>query len=148
MVETYQVQENEQLDDISKKFGISKEEIISVNDFISQTLFPGQIINIPSKINANFDYYKIKKGDTLYSIATANNVNVEMLAEINGLDTYEYLYPGEVLIVPKKNTGIYITSEGDTLRLVTEKTNSTLEELISNNKTIYLLSDQLLIYKK
>ena len=148
MVNTYQVQENEQLDDISKKFGIDKEEIINVNDFVSETLFPGQIINIPSKIDTEFDYYKVKDGDTLYSIASKNNVSIEMLSEINGLDSYEYLYPDQILIVPKKSTGLYITKMGETLRLVAENTNSTLEELIKDNASIYLLPDQLLVYKK
>lgn len=148
MITTYTVQENEQLDDIAKKLNIDKQNIINVNDFVNQTLFPGQIINIPSKVDINFDYYKIKKGDTLYDIATRNNTTVEILSQINGINSYEYLYEGEILLIPKEGIGLYITKTGDTLENVAEESNVSVDSLIDINSNIYLLPEQLILYKK
>ena len=45
------------------------------------------------------------------------------------------------------NYAYYITKEGDTLDLVSKSFNSTISELVADNKTIYLQEGQLLINK-
>ena len=52
--------------------------------------------------NDFYTTYEIKKGDNLYNISKEFNVNTKLLAQLNGLDLDDYIYPGQVLLVPKK----------------------------------------------
>ena len=65
-MDTYIVKENEQLSDIAGKFGISVEDILKVNNYNLTNLKPGDKINVPTRVNENFDSYVVKKGDTLF----------------------------------------------------------------------------------
>ena len=94
-----------------------------------------------------FDIYTIEKGDNLYKIAKEYNINPKLLASINGLNIDDYIYPNQELLIPKNGFIYYLTIEGDTIELVSNKFNISSEELINEN-TIYLLPDQLLIHKK
>lgn len=145
---TYVVQENEQLNDIANKLGVKVEDILAINGEDLSNLKAGQKINVPVKINKNFDYYVVKKGDTLYSIANANNIDLEILSEINGIEIYDYLYPGQIIMVPKKGTKAYITKLGDTLEKIASMAGVNPKELLDYNETIYLLPEQMVIYKQ
>ena len=92
--------------------------------------------------------YEIKKGDSLYKISKDFNVNTKLLAELNGLNLDDYIYPGQMLLVPKKDVSYYITKEGDTLKIVSSIFNVDESEIVNNNETIYLLPGQMLYYKK
>ena len=48
-----------------------------------------------------YEYYTIKRGDNLYQIAKNYNVNPSLLAALNGLDLNEFIYPNQVIMVPK-----------------------------------------------
>ena len=50
-----------------------------------------------------YDVYEIQKGDNLYQISKKYNVNTKLLAELNGLDLDDYIYPGQIIYIPKKN---------------------------------------------
>ncbi len=95
-----------------------------------------------------YTYYEIEKGDTLYQISKKFNVNTKLLAELNGLSLEDYIYPGETLIIPRKEVSYYITKDGDTLMTVSNIFSTNEEELIKQNKTIYLLAGQMIYYKK
>lgn len=95
-----------------------------------------------------FDYYTIDKGDNLYQISKKYNINPNLLASLNGLDINDYIYPGQVLLIPNKSYSYYITKEGDTLDMVSKTFNISNSKLIDDNKTIYLLEGQMLVNKK
>ena len=92
--------------------------------------------------------YEIKNGDTLYSISKNYNVNTKLLAELNGLDLNDYIYPGQLILVPKKNISYYITKDGDTLSNVSKIFEISEEKLIDQNKSIYLIPEQVIFYKR
>ena len=94
-----------------------------------------------------FTYYTIEKGDNLYEISRKYNINPKLLAAINGIKDNEYIYPGEELMIPKSGYSYYITGEGDTLNGVKEAFRANMNTLLEQNKTIYLLPEQLLVYK-
>ncbi len=94
-----------------------------------------------------YSIYKINSGDSIYSIAKAYGVNPILLMKLNGIDENDYIYPDQELLIPKKDYSYYISIEGDTLDLVSDKFNISKEEL-SNENTIYLLPGQLLFHKK
>ena len=149
MFNEYIVGINETINDISSKFGVPISEIIRINGNLDyNNLMPGSSIKIPTGVNENFNYYRIKKGDSLYKIANENNVEVDMLAEINGLDVYDYLYPNQIIMVPKRGVKLYITKEGDTLNNVLSMTKSSFNSLVNDNKNMYLLPEQLIIYRE
>lgn len=95
-----------------------------------------------------FDYYTIDKGDNLYKISQKYNINPNLLASLNGLEINDYIYPGQVLLVPNANYSYYITKQGDTLDMVSKTFNISNSKLLNDNKTIYLLEGQMLVNKK
>ena len=98
--------------------------------------------------NDFYDTYKIKKGDTLYKISQKFNVNTNLLAELNGLDTDDYIYPDQIIQIPKSNVSCYITKEGDTLDIVGNIFQVDVDKLINQNQTIYLQKEQMIFYKR
>lgn len=95
-----------------------------------------------------FDYYTIKTGDSLSKIAKDNMLNPTLLAKLNGLNIDDYIYPNQVLIIPKAGMILYFTSEGDTLSELAEGLNVNLNDIIAQNPKIYLQPEQLIIYKQ
>ena len=94
-----------------------------------------------------YEYYTIKRGDNLYQIAKNYNVNPSLLAALNGLDLNEFIYPNQVIMVPKNEFSYYITKDDDTLALVANTFETTENELLKNNSTIYLREGQLIVNK-
>jgi len=91
------------------------------------------------------NYYLVKSGDTLWSIARANGITVNELKTVNNL-TSNSLSIGQLLYIPKKETEIietevYTVKSGDTLYGIANKYNLTVNELKElNNLTSNLLS--------
>lgn len=94
-----------------------------------------------------FTYYTVEKGDNLYQIARRYNINPKLLAAVNGIKDDEYIYPNQEILIPKSGYSYYITAEGDTLDAVARAFKTNSEGLIRQNKTIYLLPEQILVYK-
>lgn len=102
-----------------------------------------------SKIESPYyTVYEIKKGDSLYKISKEFNVNTKLLAELNGLKTDDYIYPGQMLLVPKKDVSYYITKDGDTLYTVSNIFGVKEMDIVNSNKTIYLMPEQMIYFKK
>ncbi len=99
-------------------------------------------------MNDYFNYYVIKNGDTLYKIASNNNINPELLATLNGLNIDDYIYPNQEILIPNNNYSYYITVDGDTIDEVIRIFNSNINKFINDNNNIYLKSGQLLVNKK
>ncbi len=143
MYNVYQVKFNDTLDSIANNFGITKEELLSINNM--GDIKYGDLIVVPSNVS-NFTNYTVEKGDTLYSIATRFNVSVDSLLSLNGLNKDDYIYPGENIIIPKNGVGVYVVKEGDTLSDIISK--SSLNDIVGMNNKIYLLPNQLIVYTK
>lgn len=95
-----------------------------------------------------YTYYVVDKGDTLYEISRKFNVNPKLVAELNGLEMDEYIYPNQTLIIPKKGIQYYITKEDDTLKQVSNIFGANENSITSQNKTIYLLPGQMIFYRE
>ena len=93
------------------------------------------------------DYYIVKPGDTLWSIAKKNNIDVNKLKNANNLTT-NTLKVGQTLILPSDGMqnienieDIYIVKPGDTLYSIARKYNINIDELKKiNNLTTNTLS--------
>lgn len=148
MYRIYQVQKEETLDQIAKNFDVTANLLRELNGFSNDYVVrEGERIIVPRE-SSTFSRYVVKKGDTLYSLAQKHGVTVAQLAMLNGLDDDDYLYVDQVLVVPKENTEFYITEDNDTLTKVASYFQTTPKVLVEQNKTIYLMPEQLIIYKK
>ena len=121
---------------------------MSINQFVLSSYpisrWGGRILN---ENNNYFTYYTIEKGDNLYEIAKKYNINPKLLAAINGIKDNEYIYPNQELLIPKSGYSYYITADGDTLSGVSQAFKTTPEAMLKYNSTIYLLPEQILVYK-
>lgn len=95
-----------------------------------------------------FDYYVVKKGDNLYDIARKNNIDVNDLLLINGLKKDDYIYPDQKILVPKSNYKIIITKDNDTFSSISKRLNIPVSDLINQNSNLYLIPEQLIVYRK
>ena len=84
--ELYYVEKGDSLWKISRKFNITVEELIKINNLSNLTLKIGQALLVPKRPIED-DYYTVKSGDTLWSIAKSNNIEVSELKELNDLNS-------------------------------------------------------------
>lgn len=146
LYDTYVVLENDTINSISSKFKTSPEVIYQLNGYEFE-LKPGMTIVVPRVTSKYFDYYKVSKGDTLYQIAKDSGIDPKLLAQLNGINIYDYIYPEQVLLVPKAGSILYITALGDTLAEVAKGLKTNISELAMQNEKIYLQPEQLIVYK-
>lgn len=144
----YIIEEGDTIASIAKKLGVRVVDLVRINRLENvYELTPGDVLLIPD-INKSypFEYYVVKKGDNLYQIGLKYNIDPDLLAELNGLELNEYLYPEQKLLVPKKDVKIYITKEGDTLNYISDDLGVPRESILLYNQNIYLLPGQLIAY--
>ncbi len=139
MFESYMLNKGEDLFSVAKDLN---------NLYYIDEVREGMEIIVPKESQDYFNYYVVEKGDSLYKIARKYNINPELLAALNGLNMDDYIYPNEQILIPKSNYSYYITAEGDTLDEVLKVFNTTKDKFLDENKTIYLMKDQLLVKKK
>ena len=147
-MDIYIVKENETIEDIAKKFNLTVNDLQSVNDTNLYEIREGDLLNIPFILSEDFIYYEIQEGNTLRSIAKERNIDVATLAHLNGLDISDYIYPKQILIVPKENVRVYITVVGDTMQDLETKLGFSIDRIIEDNPDIYLVENQLLIERE
>ena len=141
---TYVVQKGDTLYSIANKLGTTVSELKKENNLTSNTLQIGEVLLIPTKeiYEEEENIYIVKKGDTLYSIAMANNTTVDELKKSNNL-TSNILSTGQLLKIPSAllPESTYIVKKGDSLYSIANKYNTTVEELKRiNNLTSNILS--------
>ena len=146
MYDTYIIQPNDTVETISSKFETSPEVLRQLNGYMIN-LIPGNTLVVPRIKSDNFDYYIVNKGDSLYKIANEKNIDANLLAQLNGINKNDYIYPNQTLLVPKAGTILYITGIGDTLGEIAKGLNIGIDKLINQNSNIYLQPEQLLVYK-
>lgn len=148
MYDKYLVRYGDDLSKIARKFNTKESIIMELNNIpFPDMIREGKEIIVPINKEKYFEYYTIEKGDSLYSIARRYNINPDLLAILNGLNSDDYIYPEQEILIPKSNYSYYVTKDGDTLEIVSQKFNTTLKDLIDNNETIYLLEGQLIVKK-
>ena len=169
----YTVQKGDTLLRIAKHFHADVKEIADLNEMEEQDrLFIGQKIIVPSAETALAEVkkekpaadagkskpltrpYRVKKGDTLASIARCFNTSADKLREINNIQRREKLFIGRKIAVPadesqtvaesdkskkisgrknKKAPGYYTVQRGDTLSSIAQKHSTTVAALLKIN---------------
>ena len=147
MYKIYKVTSGDTFESIAKKFNTTVKDLQEINDKAYITM--GELIIVPNNQNDSwFDIYTVEKGDNLYNIANKYNISLKDLLDINGLDKDNYIYPGQEIMVPKDNVKVIITSNEETINSASKRLGLNNEELLYQNDNIYLLPEQLLVYKR
>ena len=142
--DTYVVQKGDSLYSIANKLGTTVSELKKENNLTTNTLQIGEVLRIPTKeiYEEEENVYIVQKGDTLYSVAMANNTTVDELKKANNL-TSNILSTGQLLKIPSAllPESTYIVKKGDSLYSIANKYNTTVDELKRiNNLTSNILS--------
>lgn len=88
----YTVKQGDSLYSISKKYNTTVQALVDLNNLKTTSLSIGQVLRIPETytkeedmVMPNYTNYTVKKGDTLYSIARDNNIDVNTLMKDNAI---------------------------------------------------------------
>ena len=136
----YTVQKGDTLWSIAKKFNITVDILKSINNLNNNMLSIGQRLLISEEGSTGNNYYVVKQGDSLYSIAKKYNITVDDLKNNNNLIS-DNLSIGQQLLIngsikdnyPIDNSNTYIVQKGDTLYSIAKKFNINVNELKSIN---------------
>ena len=141
----YVVQNGDSLWKIANKYGITVDELKSLNGLTSNNLTVGQILEVPGSSSSTSGTYTVQNGDSLWKIANTYGLTVAELKSLNGL-TSDNLSVGQVLKVTggsNNSTGnTYTVKSGDSLWSIANKYGTTVSNLKSLNG---LTSDNLRI---
>ena len=91
---------------IAVNYGVPLSAVLNANGLTAGDLiYPGQTVAVDANAkdapNAN---YTVKRGDTLYAIASARSISTTQLKQMNGL-TADRIYAGQKLKVPQTTAG-------------------------------------------
>lgn len=144
----YVVKKGDSLWSIARANGLTVDELKSLNNLSSNVLHVGDTLLISSADstgdNGNDNYYVVKSGDTLWSIARKYNLSINELKTLNNLSS-NGLGVGQRLIVGKESSNDYVVSAGDTLWSIARKFNVSVDDikalnnLSSNNLSIGMI---------
>jgi len=139
----HKVKSGETLEKIAKNYGVSVQELIKANKNINPNkLKVGENLCIPQKTSAkaqDYAIYKVKKGDTLYSIAKKFGVDVQELKDFNNLKS-ENIIEGQEIKIPARGTArkqkkeireyeTYVVQKGARLEHIAKKLGVSQREL-------------------
>lgn len=142
----YVVKKGDSLWSIASKNNITVSKLKSLNNLSSNTLQIGQLLKLPTSNNDNANnelttpnknFYTVQKGDNLWLIANKYGTTVDKIKKANNLSTNN-LSIGQTLIIPSTNIPnqneiTYIVKKGDSLWLIANKYDTTVEKIKSTN---------------
>ena len=146
----YVVRRGDSLWSVSKKYGISVDELKRLNNLSSNLLSVGQTLRVSGVPLSNNEIYIVRNGDTLYGIANRYGVSVDDLRRYNNLPG-NLLSVGQQLFIPTgqivddvvgTNYDTYVVKTGDNLFNIASRYGISSDELRKINN---LSSDTLFI---
>lgn len=139
----YEVQKSEGFYSVSKKFGVSADEIVQYNASAKDGLKAGQIIFIPiaKKINPEqtFLEHTVEKKETVFSISRLYNVPIDTIYKHNP-ESKETLKKGTVLKIP--TTHPTVVQKKEITSISSQKTNGVIYHTVQEGETLYSISHQ------
>ena len=134
--DTYKVKSGDTLYSIAKKYNISVNELKELNNLKNNNITIGQVLkiksNIPSEEVTEKNYYIVKSGDTLYSIAKKYNTTIDEIKKLNNLKSDNLSIGMELKIKEEPSSTNYIdyvVKSGDNLYSIAKKYNTTVDEI-------------------
>ncbi len=127
----YLVKKGDTLYAISKKLGVSIDELIALNKGLTAAnLKVGQTLNTTNAKN----YYTVIKGDTLYSLAKKFNTDEATMKTYNPI-LVNGLKAGQIIFFPVVEDGftLHKVQKGETIFSIVRKYNISLDILLKHN---------------
>lgn len=93
---SYWVQPGDNLYRLSKRFGVTVEEIKKANALQDNTIYAGQVLQIP----ASSRLHVVQAGENLFRIARQYGLTTEELKAANNL-CGDIIHPGQQLVIPE-----------------------------------------------
>ncbi len=137
----YIVKAGDTLYRIANKFGTTIKAIMSNNGLTSTIIYVGQRLSIPGAQPpppANFWWYQVQSGDTLYRIAVRYGTTVGAIMNANGLAS-SMIYVGQWLRIPTyappppPSVRYYQVRYGDTLSQIALWYGTTVHAIMAYN---------------
>ena len=95
---SYTVQSGDTLSGIAAKYGTTYQELAKINGIQNPNLiYPGQVLVITAGASTGTPTYTVQSGDTLSGIAAKYGTTYQKLAQINGIQNPNLIYPGQVI---------------------------------------------------
>ena len=130
--DTYTVKRGDTLSTVAERFGIPTALLLTLNGLNwNSILHEGQIVKLttaPGKekglapARAGEQKHRVAEGDTLSAVAERYGISVSALAQANGLQASDQVFPGESLVIPGTRTDtaprLADTSVGNVPRIV------------------------------
>lgn len=137
----YPVQKSEGFYSISKRFGVTEEEIKAVNPGTEMGLRFNSVILIPIKERA-YTTHKVDKKETLYSLSKKYDVTYDDLYALNPTLRNEGLKFGTEVKIPKKKTiTVQTMSVSDTVTKIKKENKPTFTvHDVKKGETLYSIS--------
>ncbi len=163
---TFEIQKQVRLADIAREIQVSSDVLKTLNPELRYDLLPPEIyqLRIPEnkaedflasldKINTTYSspelfvYHKIRRGETLSSIATRYRTSVTAISRANNIRRTHRIIAGKVLKIPGSGTQVtktaqnsksgkpvkYKVRKGDSLWLIARKFSTTTKEIMAGN---------------
>lgn len=136
----YIVKKGDGLWSIASKNNTTVDNIKKLNNLSSNNLSVGQVLKLSYDAKKEdikeSNIYTVKKGDSLWLIANKYGTTVDELKSENNLKS-NTLSIGQTLIIPEKkentNKISYVVKKGDSLWLIANKYDTTVEKIKSTN---------------
>lgn len=136
----YIVKKGDSLWSIASKNNTTVDNIKKLNNLSSNNLSVGQVLKLSYDAKKEdikeSNIYTVKKGDSLWLIANKYGTTVNELKNANNLKS-NTLSIGQTLIIPEKkentNKISYVVKKGDSLWLIANKYDTTVEKIKSTN---------------
>ncbi len=120
-VGTYVVKKGDTISEIAKLYGVSVENLLRINGLRARDkIYPGQRLKIAGSTSSEKELvvHKVKRGETLWSIARKYATSVEEIVRTNGLKQAASIYPGQRLKIVASGGGqtkVHTVRRGETI---------------------------------
>jgi LysM repeat protein len=138
----HRVEAGETLFSISRKYGVTVNEIVQLNPNVENGLKAGQIIKIPGQHASSVAeitspvYHTVEPSETLFSIARKYQVSLSDLRSINQL-TSDNISPGQKLLI-KQREGTISAPKPDPEPI--QRVEGTITHEVQPSETLYSIS--------
>ena len=129
----YVVKPGDSLYKIANMYGMSVNELKTLNNLTSNLLSIGQELIVKESASVPANTYIVKSGDSLYSIAKRYGITVNELKNANNKSS-NMLTIGEALVIPNSSSSnYYIVKSGDTLYGIAGRYNTSVDKIKALN---------------